>query len=63
MLSHAERLGIDLGKVWESFGQGKRELKGLIGKMRKERMKKERRKEGLRTRQGFGELEIKNSKS
>ena len=48
MLSLAEWLGKDLGR----FGQGKRELKGLIGKRRKE----ERRKEGLRTRQGFGEL-------
>ena len=40
------------------FGQGKRELKGLIGKRRKKERKKERRneKEGIRTRQGFGEL-------
>ena len=36
------------------FGQGKRELKGLIGKRRKER----RRKEGIRTHQGFGELKM-----
>ena len=48
MLSLAERLGKDLGR----FGQGKRELKGLIGK----RQKEDRRKEGLRTRQGFGKL-------
>ena len=48
MLSLAERLGKDLGR----FGQGKRELKGLIGK----RQKEERRNEGLRTHQGFGEL-------
>ena len=47
MLSLAERLGKDLRR----FGQGKRELKGLMGKRRKER-----RKEGIRTRQGFGEL-------
>ena len=52
MLSLAERLGKDLGR----FGQGKRELKGLIGKRRK---KERRRKEGIRTRQGFGELKCK----
>ena len=51
MLSLAERLE---KKLWERFGQGKRELKGLIGKRRKE----ERRKEGIRTRQGFGELKL-----
>ena len=28
------------GKVWERLNQGKRELKGLMGKIRKERKKK-----------------------
>ena len=40
---------------WERFGQGKRELKGLIGK-RRNKKKERRRKVGIRTRQGFGEL-------
>ena len=35
------------GKVWERLNQGKRELKGLMGKIQKERR---RRKEGIRTR-------------
>ena len=46
------------------FGQSKRELKGLIGKRRKKKKERkkerkkeeERRKEGISTRQGFGEL-------
>ena len=45
------------GKVWERLNQGKRELKGLMGKIRKEEEEEEeRRKDGIRTRQGFGEL-------
>ena len=36
------------------------ELNGLIGKRQKEdRKKKKERKEGIRTRQGFGELKTK----
>ena len=42
MLSLAERLE---KKLWERFGQGKRELKGLIGKRRKKKKKKEEKKE------------------
>ena len=36
MLSLAERLK----KIWERFGQGKRELKGLIGKRGKNKKKR-----------------------
>ena len=50
MLSLAVRLGKDLGKVRKRFGQGKRELKGLIGKRRnkKERKMKRRNKNSPR---------------
>ena len=41
-----------------TLGQSKRKLKGVIGKWRKkkERKKERNEKDGIRTRQGFGEL-------
>ena len=55
MLSLTVRLGKDLGKVWSRLKGVKRTKRGKYGRKKERR----RRKDGIRTRQGFGELKEK----